>query len=78
MDKKEESITNDSLVADALIRIKTVENMLISKGLFTREEYNLEMREVVRTIAENILKNSNVSGNLKELVENMLTKKDSN
>jgi len=78
MDKKEDVATNDSLVADALIRIKTVENMLISKGLFTREEYNLEMREVVRTIAENILKNSNISGNLKELVENMLTNKNSN
>jgi hypothetical protein len=72
MDKKQEMISTDSLAADALVRIKTVENMLIAKGIFTREEYNTEMKEVVRTIAKNILVKANVSGNLDEMVDKML------
>jgi hypothetical protein len=72
MDKKQETISTDSLAADALVRIKTVENMLIAKGIFTREEYNTEMKEVVRTIAKNILVKANVSGNLDEMVDKML------
>jgi hypothetical protein len=72
MDKKEETISTDSLAADALVRIKTVENMLIAKGIFTREEYNAEMKEVVKTIAKNILIKANITGNLDEMVESML------
>lgn len=56
MDKKEaQSITDSIIVADALVRVKTLENMLISKGLFTREEYNQEMENVTKILSKAIL-----------------------
>lgn len=56
MDKKDaQAITNDILIADALVRIKTLENLLIAKGLFTRKEYNQEMEVVTKLLSESIL-----------------------
>jgi hypothetical protein len=69
MNKKEaQSITSDIMIADALLRVKTLENILIAKGLFTREEYNQEMEVVTKQIAKKILEKANVKGNLDDLL----------
>lgn len=72
MNKKEaQTITSDILIADALLRVKTLENILISKGLFTREEYNQAMEDVTKQIAKAILDKSNLKGNIEELLADL-------
>jgi hypothetical protein len=72
MNKKEaESLSNELLVADALLRLKTVENLLIAKGVFTKEEFLTEMESVTRQIARTLLENANVQGNLDELIDSL-------
>lgn len=72
MNKKEaESLSNELLVADALLRLKTVENLLIAKGVFTKDEFLAEMESVTRQIARTLLENANVQGNLDELIDSL-------
>jgi len=62
MNKKEaQTITNDIMIADTLLRVKTLENILIAKGLFTREEYNKEMEIVTKLIVKVMLEKANGS-----------------
>lgn len=69
MNKKEaQGITSDVMIADALLRVKTLENILIAKGVFTREEYNQEMENVTKVIAKVILEKA---GAAKELLDDL-------
>ena len=62
MNKKEaQTNTNDIMIADTLLRVKTLENILIAKGLFTREEYNKEMEIVTKLIVKVMLEKANGS-----------------
>lgn len=72
MNKKEaEAVSNELMVADALLRLRAVENLLIAKGIFTKDEYLKEMESVTRQIARTLLENANVSGNLDELINSL-------
>lgn len=72
MNKKQaEELTNDVLIADALLRLKTMETLLISKGIFTLEEYNLAMNDIATKIAKSILQKASVPGNLDELIKGL-------
>jgi hypothetical protein len=72
MNKKEaEELTNDILIADALLRIKTLENILIAKGIFSAEEFQEEMNVVIKVIAKSILQKAQVPGDLDELINNL-------
>lgn len=72
MNKKEsEALTNDLLIADALLRIRALENLLIAKGIFTKEEYSAEMELVTKQIAKILLEKANVGGNLDELIDSL-------
>ncbi len=76
MNKKQaEELTNDVLIADVLLRLKTLETILLSKGIFTQEEYDLIKEEITVKIAKTILQNANVPGNLDELISNLQSKK---
>ena len=72
MNKKEaEGLTNDILIADALLRVKTLETILISKGIFSAEEYQEKMNAVTKIIAKSILQKAHVPGDLDELIKNL-------
>lgn len=59
MDKKKaEELTNDVLIADALIRLKTLETLLISKGIFTEIEFKNQMKDIAELISLAILQKS--------------------
>ena len=69
MNKKQaEELTNDVLITDALLRLRTLETLLISKGLFTQEEFNDTMNDIASKIAKTILQRASVPGNLDELI----------
>lgn len=72
MDKKEaEGLTNDILIADALLQLRSLENLLIAKGVFTSEEFQAEMKSVTRVITKSILKSAHVPGDLDQVIDGL-------
>ena len=72
MNKKQaEELTNDVLIADALLRLTTLENLLIKKGIFTKEEFDAATAEIASKIAKSILQKANVPGDLDELIKGL-------
>ena len=70
MDKEEaQGLTSDILVADALLQIRSLENLLIAKGIFTSEEFQAEMKKVTRIITKSLLQNAKIPGNLDQVID---------
>lgn len=70
MNKKETSeLTNDMLIADALLRLKAMENLLIAKGIISRDEFLQEMESVAKQIAKSILQKAGVPGEIEDLLK---------
>ena len=67
--KQAEELTNDVLIADALLRIKTLETLLLEKGVFTKEEYDKVSSEIATKIAKTILQRANVHGDLDAMIK---------
>jgi hypothetical protein len=77
MNKKSSSFDNDILIADILIRVKSIENLLIAKGIFTLDELLSETKAMADKVAKTILQNANVPGDLDEIITNAhYSKKD--
>ena len=70
-DKKTDELTNDVLLADALLRLKTLETILVNKGIFTREEFQTEMEGMTKVIAKFILERAKVPGDLDKIISDM-------
>lgn len=75
---KKEVPSNDLLVADALLRLKSLENVLIAKGVFTKEELISETESVTRNIAKQLLQSLNVPGDLDDLLKSITEEKFKN
>lgn len=74
MNKKEANeISNDMLIADVLLRLKAMENILVAKGIFTTEEFTQEMESIARQIAKSLLQKAKVPGDLDELIKSLQT-----
>jgi hypothetical protein len=75
-DKKE--TTSDVLVADAILRLQSMQNILVRKGYFTNEEFSVEIKEVSNNILKAILQKAQVPGDLDKLLETLgtITKKN--
>lgn len=72
MTKKEpESYVNDLSIIDALLRIKAIEQLLISKGVFTKEEFSSEIEAITNNIAKTLLEKANIPGDLDELLKSL-------
>lgn len=72
---KKEVPSNDLLVADALLRLKSLENVLIAKGVLTKEELIAETEAVTRQIAKQLLQSLNVPGDLDDLLKSITDEK---
>lgn len=70
---KKEDVSDSMLLADALLRVKAMENLLISKGLITREELTKEMEDITIMIAKKLLEKANVSGDLDQILQEIRT-----
>jgi hypothetical protein len=79
MDKQQADDLNTTItLMDALLRLKAMENILISKGLFTQEEYTQEINDLAAKVAKTILQKSNVPGDLDDLIKNLTVKGGNN
>jgi hypothetical protein len=57
-----EKITNDVLIADALIRIKALETLLISKGILTAAEFEAQCKDITEILSLSILEKAGITG----------------
>lgn len=72
MNKKEaEDLTTDVLLADAILRLSTLEDLLVAKGIFTKEEFNKATYEAAAKITKVILQRANVQGDLDSIISNL-------
>lgn len=68
-DKKKELISDDLLMMDVLIRLKSIETLLYSKKVFTKEEYVIEMDSLTKEIMKSFIVKNNIQENLDNLLE---------
>jgi len=69
MNKKEtKELTNDMLIADALLRLKAIENLLVAKGIVSKDELLEEMESVAKQIAKSILQKAGAHEQIEDLL----------
>jgi TPP-dependent pyruvate/acetoin dehydrogenase alpha subunit len=51
-EKKKLEITNDILLADIMLRITTLEKILIDKGVIGKEEFLAVMEEIAKSVSK--------------------------
>ena len=61
---KTEPLANDVLIADTLLRVKAMENILVAKNIFTREEFQAELQQVTEIITKAIMEKAQQSAPL--------------
>lgn len=66
-----ENIDVDILIADLMIRISTVEKLLISKNIISQEEYSSELESLAKSVSEMVLKTAEKSSNLDDFIKKM-------
>lgn len=52
---------NEQLLLDLMVKVFTMESLLLSKGIYTKEEYDSKISEMINFISANILRGSGLS-----------------
>lgn len=68
---KENELEDQMILADILLRLKTLETVLIKKQVFTQEEYLAEMGSIAQQMAKSLLEKAQVEGDLDELISSL-------
>jgi len=55
MSEKKPDITNDILMADLMLRVTTMEKLLIDKEIISREDFVALMEEIAKNVSKIIL-----------------------
>lgn len=63
------TLTNDMMISDVLLRLKALENLLSNKGFFTKDEYNQELESLTKQIAQAILDKAGIKGNVEDIIK---------
>lgn len=69
-DKKD--FTSDTLLLQCLIRISSLEKLLMEKNLISKDEMDASLLTLTKSIAKTILKDSKVEGDLDSIVSNFI------
>jgi hypothetical protein len=67
-EKKKTPITNDILIADIMLRVTSMEKLLIQKGIFTVEELTATTEEIARSVAKVVLEKAQASKTVDEFI----------
>lgn len=67
MDKDQE-FTTEMMIADILLRLKSLENILIAKGVLSEDQYLKEMEKVAQQISKSLLEKAQAQGGIDELI----------
>jgi TPP-dependent pyruvate/acetoin dehydrogenase alpha subunit len=60
-EKKKPEITNDILLADIMLRITTMEKILIDKGIIGKEEFLVTMEEIAKSVSKVVIDRAKAS-----------------
>ena len=71
MNKKEESAEDQIMLADILLRLTSLERLLISKELLTASEIHNMNKEISSQITRFLLEKANVKGNIEEIIKDL-------
>ena len=72
---KKNDVNMEIFFAEALVKLQVLEKLLISKNVFTKEEYEDAAEEVTAKIAKILLEKANVPGDLDEMINDLKHKK---
>jgi len=61
-------ITNEVLIADALLRLRALESLLITKGIITEKEFEEQLTGLTNQITKVLLQKANVPGDLDDII----------
>lgn len=71
MNKKPDTVSTDILISDALLRLKALENLLVSKGILTAAEITAEQKQITRLIAKDLLVKAQVKGDIDKILDEL-------
>ena len=60
-EKKKPEITNDILMADIMLRVTTMEKLLIDKGIISKEEFLSVMEEIAKSVSKIVIDKANAA-----------------
>ena len=78
MNKKQDSLEEQIMLADILLRVTSLEKLLISKGMLTASEIHNMNKEISSQITKFILEKANVQGNIEEIIKDIHGDKKNN
>ena len=67
MSEKKPEITNDILMADIMLRLTTMEKLLIDKGILSKEEFLAVMEEIAKSVSKIVIDKANAAAEEKVL-----------
>lgn len=67
-DKKKTPIQNDILIADMMLRLTSLEKLLLDKGVVTKEELSAVTDEIARAAAKVVLEKAQASKTVDEFI----------
>jgi hypothetical protein len=67
-EKKKTPVTNDVLIADIMLRVASMEKLLIDKGIFTLEELTDTTEQIARSVAKVVLEKAQASKTVDEFI----------
>lgn len=70
-DKKPTDITVDLLIADAMLRITVLEKLLISKGVFSKEELLQETTLLIEQVSKVVMNKVESSKDLNDFISSL-------
>lgn len=73
--KDDENLSNFIMVAEILLRVSALENLLLKKGIVTQQELLSSIKETSMEAAKNVLRKANVTGDLEKIIQDFQNKK---
>lgn len=70
-EKKKTPITNDILIADIMLRVTSMEKLLIEKGVFTLEELTATTEGIAKSVAKIVLEKAQSSKSVDEFISEL-------
>lgn len=71
-------ITSEVMLADLMLRVTSLESILIAKGIFTKEEFSAVNEEIAKKVAKIVLEKTKTPKEADEFIANFETNRDKN
>ena len=70
-DKKDENITSDIILADLMLRVAVLEQLLLQKGTLNKEEVLKATEEIATKASKVVMERAQSSKSVEEFVSNL-------